>query len=114
MIEYLIYLLAAIFIAFYLLWILYLAVMNLKRVRDTVGLPKPVFILGLPLLKTGLVLDFLLNVFVMSVILLEFPREMTVSRRLKRHNKAGGWRAKIVRKIFEPLLDPFDPSGNHI
>lgn len=66
------------------------------------------------MLKTGLVLDFLLNVFVMSVVLLELPREMTVSRRLKRHNRAGGWRAKIVKKIFEPLLDPFDPSGDHV
>lgn len=88
--------------------------MNLKRVHDKQGLPKWVFILGLPMLKTGLVLDFLLNVFVMSVVLLELPREMTVSRRLKRHNRAGGWRAKIVKKVFEPLLDPFDPSGDHV
>ena len=100
--------------AFYVLWILYLAVMGLKRVRDQGKLSKLALYLGTPVLFVGYVLDAILNIVVMTVILLELPKELTVSERLKRHNQdSGGWR-KSVALWFEPLLDPFDPSGNHI
>jgi hypothetical protein len=101
------------------LWILYLAVMNLKRVRDLGKLTKFTTALGLPVLVVGYLLDFVLNKVCMSIVLLELPQEMTVSARLKRHNQTnvdGGlarWR-KAVAVWFEPLLDPFDPSGDHI
>ena len=99
---------------FYVLWILYLAVMNLKRVRDAGKLSKLALALGTPVLFVGYILDAVLNIVVMTVILLELPQELTVSERLKRHNKdTGGWR-KAVALWFEPLLDPFDPSGDHI
>ena len=99
--------------ATYLLWVLYLAVMNLKRARDMGLLTKPAHALGIPLLFTGLLLDFLVNVFVMTVILLELPRETLVTTRLKRHNKGTGWRQKVAA-WFEQFLDPFDPDGDHI
>ena len=100
--------------AIYALWIFYLAVMNLKRVRDAGQLHKLALWLGTPVLIVGYLLDALVNVFVMTPILLEFPQELTVSERLKRHNRQStGWR-KSVAIWFEPLLDPFDPSGNHI
>lgn len=68
----------------------------------------------MPLLVIGLVLDLIVNVAVMTVILLELPQETTVTARLKRHNReSSGWR-KAVAVWFEPLLDPFDPSGDHI
>ena len=99
--------------SFYALWVLYLAVMNLKRVRDAGNLPKTALVLGLPVLVFGLLIDLICNVL-LSVVLLELPREMTVTARLKRHNRAtGGWRKKVVG-WFKPLLDPFDPSGGHI
>ena len=98
---------------FYALWIFYLAVMNLKRVRDEGKLSKLALYLGMPVLFVGYVLDALINIFVMTLILLEIPEELTVSERLKRHNKVDGWRKKVAQ-WFEPLLDPFDPSGNHI
>jgi uncharacterized membrane protein YhaH (DUF805 family) len=100
--------------AFYVLWIIYLAVMNLKRVRDMGKLSPLALYLGTPLLFVGYILDALLNWIVMTVILLELPQETTVSERLKRHNKeSDNWR-KSVALWFEPLLDPFDPSGDHI
>lgn len=103
-----------VFALLYALWILYLAVMNLKRAKDA-GLLTPITkALGYPVLFAGLVVNMTINFVVFTVILLEFPRETLVSERLKRHNRNGkGWR-KSVAMWFEPLLDPFDPSGDHI
>lgn len=102
------------FLCLYTLWVFYLAVMTLKRARDANLLTKTATVFGVPVLVIGLILDFIANVFVMSLILLELPKETTVTARLKRHNKEStGWRLSIV-KWAEPLLDPFDPSGDHI
>ena len=100
--------------ATYALWVFYIAVMGLKRVRDTVGLSPWALRFGYPVLIVGYLLDVFVNWFVVTVLLLEFPRETTVTARLKRHNRTStGWR-KSVAQFFEPLLDPFDPSGDHI
>lgn len=101
------------FFLLYALWVFYLAVMALKRAKDAGLLTKTAEAFGYPVLFVGLVLDFLANVLVMSVLLLELPREGTVTSRLKRHNKGSGWR-KAIAQWAEPLLDPFDPSGDHI
>lgn len=109
-----IYTLLAGFLCLYFLWIFYLAVMTLKRARDENLLTKTATVFGIPVLVIGLILDFIANVFVMSLMLLELPKETTVTARLKRHNKEStGWRLSIV-KWAEPLLDPFDPSGDHV
>ena len=101
---------------FYLLWVIYLAVMNLKRARDAGLLNHTALALGTPLLFVGYLLDAALNVFVMSLVMWELPQEVTVSARLKRHNRdpqCKPWRKAIVR-FFEPILDPYDPSGDHV
>ena len=102
------------FVAFYALWILYLAIMNLAQAKRK-GLLSPLAqALGTPILFFGWLLDFILNVFVMSFVLLEVPRETTISERLERHNNTStGWR-KSVALWAEQLLDPYDPDGNHI
>jgi hypothetical protein len=98
----------------YGLYVFYCAVMNIKRVRDAGKLTKLGMAFGYPTLVIGLVLDLLVNVFVMTIILLEVPQEWTVTSRLKRHNREStGWRLAVV-KFFEPVLDPLDPSGDHI
>lgn len=100
--------------ACYGLWVFYLAVMNLKRVRDAGKLSPWALRFGYPVLFIGYVLDVLVNWFVVTLLLLEFPQETTVTARLKRHNRdSAGWRKAVVQ-FFEPLLDPFDPDGNHI
>lgn len=112
--TYTLYYLAFAIGGFYLLWILFLAVMNLARAKEAGKLTKTATILGTPVLIVGYVLDFLINVLVMTIVLLEPPGEMTVSERLKRHNREStGWR-KAVAQWFEPLLDPYDPDGDHI
>ena len=102
------------FLSIYELWIYYLAVMSLKRAKDAGLLSRTALILGTPILLTGLLLDAFANVFVMSALLLELPRELTVTSRLARHIRASqGWRLTLA-KWFIPLLDPYDPSGRHI
>lgn len=97
----------------YGLYVFYCAVMNIKRVRDMGKLTALGKVLGYPTLVIGLVLDLAVNVLVMSIILLEIPREWTVTSRLKRHQASTGWRLAVV-KFFEPVLDPLDPSGDHV
>lgn len=109
MIEYLIWSLSIT----YALFVFYAAVMNIKRVRDAGKLTMFGKVLGYPTLAIGLFLDLLVNVFVMTVVLLELPHEFTVTSRLSRHIKGEGWR-KSVADWFAPLLDPLDPSGVHL
>ena len=98
----------------YGLYVFYCAVMNIKRVKDMGKLTPLGYAFGYPTLFIGLFLDFLCNVFVMTLLFLELPREGTVTSRLKRHNKTStGWRLSIV-KFLEPVLDPLDPSGDHV
>ena len=98
----------------YALWLFFLAAMNLKRVRDAGALHPAALALGTPILLVGWLLDLLVNATVMTLLLAELPRETTVTARLKRHNRqTTGWRKKVA-VFFEPLLDPFDPSGDHI
>ena len=99
--------------SFYALWLFYLAVMNLKRVRDMGKLTSLALAFGTPIILLGLAIDFIVNAVLMTIIMLELPQESTVTSRLKRHNGGTGWR-KSVAAWFEPLLDPFDPSGDHI
>jgi hypothetical protein len=98
----------------YGLYVFYAAVMNLQRVRD-MGLLTPMAkVLAYPTLVIGLILDLIVNLFVFTVVLFELPQELTVTARLKRHHKEStGWRLAVV-KFLEPILDPLDPSGDHI
>lgn len=98
----------------YLLWVLYLAVMNLKRAKDAGALRPTALYLGYPVLLLGLLVDFLVNVVVFTVLLLELPRETLVTSRLKRHIAHGrGWRQRVAHWFCSELLDTFDPSGKH-
>lgn len=97
----------------YALFVFYAAVMNIKRVRDAGKLTKLGMAFGYPTLAIGLLLDLLVNVLVMTPLLLELPQELTVTARLKRHQASAGWRLAVV-KFFEPVLDPLDPSGDHV
>lgn len=113
LISVLFYLLFAV-VSSYLLYVWYAAVMNVKRVRDMGKLEKVGKLFGYPTLVIGLILDLIVNVFVMTILMYEIPKEFTVTSRLKRHNKnSTGWRLKVV-KFFEPMLDPLDPSGDHV
>lgn len=100
-------------ISLYILWVFYLAVMTLKRAYDEKTLSRLAYVFGMPLLVVGLIIDFLVNVFVASVFLLDFPREATVSEKLSRLIKTKGWRSTASCWFCQHFLDVFDPSGKH-
>jgi predicted transporter len=102
------------FAALYVMWVVYLAVMNLARAKHAGLLSRTARVLGTPLLIFGLVLDAFLNWTFLTVLLLELPQEATMSERLERHNRFSlGWR-KSVAVWAEQLLDPYDPDEDHI
>ena len=85
-----------------------------KRVRDMGKLTLLGKVFGYPTLVIGLVLDLFVNTTLMTIVLFEIPQEWTVTSRLKRHHaESTGWRLAVV-KFFEPVLDPLDPSGDHV
>lgn len=110
-----VYLLGAVVLT-WLLWLFYLATMNLWRVElqgKQTAIAKQC---ANPVLWIGAVLGLLVNVLVMSVLLLEFPREAAVSPRLARHlHKAKpDYRTKVAYWFARHLLDAYDPRGFHI
>jgi hypothetical protein len=102
------------FVLVYLLWFFFIAVMNIKRVSDVGKLSRFATVLSYPIVIVGVMIDAATNWLVFTFVLLELPQEITVTARLKRHHRESiGWRLAVVL-ILEPILDPFDPSGDHV
>ncbi len=101
-------------LSIYVTLTMYWAIMCLARARDHGTLPPSARRIAYPLLLTGYLMDFLLNVLVVSFVLLEIPRELLVTARLSRHIKAGaGWRRTVATWVCRNLLDFADPKGCH-
>lgn len=104
-------------IPLYLLYGIFAAVMNFKRARDLGTLSKTALVLGYPWYVVGSLLDVYCNLFVLSFWLLEAPKlwtgELTVTARVTRLKRVGGWRGDFARWFCDDLLDDLDPSGNH-
>lgn len=93
------------------LWLHYLAIMNLARVRDKegAGLTKPALIFGSYLLIRGYFLDAFVQFTWMTIYFREWPQEWTVTGRIKRHsNGVDGWRKDKCLIIQRDLLKWFD------
>lgn len=97
----------------WVLWVIYVAMMRLKQVRDAGKLTLAMKVLGYPVLFVGLVIDFWLNVLA-SLVFWERPHEYTLSSRLWRHSQEStGYRQKWAEVIRVNLLDAIDPAGVH-
>jgi uncharacterized membrane protein len=97
----------------FVLWVLFLAVMALKRARDEGRIKKadPPYYLGIVVLSIGYVVDCVMNILA-SVVFFEPPMETTVSARCKRHLNDEGFRGAIARWLCQNLLNPFDIGGH--
>jgi hypothetical protein len=98
------------------LWVLYIAMMNIKRVTLIKPVPWQAKLLVYPTMAVFEVVEFIANVIVLTVVFFDWPREIRVSDRLRRYWRRPakyGWRLHVV-KFIKPMLDPFDPAGPHI
>lgn len=98
----------------WVLWVFFLAVMHLREARDAGKIPRFAYPPAMATLFVGYLLDFAVNVVVLTIVMLELPHETTVTTRLKRHKDDGNWRGRIARWVAAQLLDPFDPDGKHV
>ena len=98
------------FIWFYVLWILYLGVMQLKRARDNGTLSKAALVMGYPLVIIGYLLDILFNWVIGTILFLELPKNGVFTSHLNRHYLKDTWRGKIATWICRELLNTFDPN----
>jgi hypothetical protein len=86
-------------------WILYLAVMALKRERD--AMPRITRALGYIVLGVGYVFDVAFNLLA-SIPFAEPPRELLFTARVHRHINEMGYRGNLARWFCANLLEPFD------
>lgn len=97
---------------FYLTAVFYVAVMHFKQVRDSGVLDTLNWtskLVAYSTLYIGLVLDMLLNIFVMTVVFLELPKELLTTGRIRRHKFGSrGWRKRLAIWFCRNYLTPFD------
>lgn len=93
-------------------WVLYVAAMNFKRVYELGNVGRFAKINGRIVWFIAQPIDLALNIL-WSILLLDFPRELLLSPKLKRLKAKGGWRGKIATFVCRELLNPFDPDGKH-
>ena len=95
-------------------WGLYVLVMGLYRAHLDGRLKGINLLLAWPYLLLGAAADILANLTLASIVFLELPHELLVTRRLQRHMKGkAGWRRSLAQYICDHLLDVFDPRGDH-
>ncbi len=101
----------------YATWLLFVAIMGFRAAKLAGKLSKPVFVLALPALGVGVLLDFLLQV-VSTPIWLDPPRELLLTLRLDRYlsisNPTGlnAYRQRVAKWVCANMLDPFEVSGH--
>ena len=101
-------------LAFWALWVLFLATMNLGQAKAEGKLHGFALWAGYTVLAVGLLVDLVVQVLVASLLWLELPHELTVSERVARLCKSGtGWRKDLALWFRKTLLAPFDRSGGH-
>lgn len=98
----------------YVLYVYFCAITNLQRVYEANKLTLVGKFLAYPTVAVGMVIDVFVNATLGTIIFLELPKEWTLSLRLKRYINAGSGYRLAIAKFIEPVLDPLDPSGDHI
>jgi hypothetical protein len=105
------------FSSVYLLWLFYLAIMNLKRAKDAGTMTPVALVLGYGIAVPGLLIDIAVNITVGTVLFLDVPRlsRLTLSARMSWYYEHDtGWRRSLSEWFARNLLNTYDPSGKHI
>jgi hypothetical protein len=99
---------------FVICWILYLAIMNISRVRRDLH-PFAKFNAYLIILPIGYVFDAALNLLACAIFM-RIPRDFLLTGTLKRiqvMEPSGSWRETVAAWVCVHLLNQFDPKGKH-
>lgn len=96
-------------------WYAYILVMGLYRAQLQGRLKGAVFVLALPAVILGYLMDIVCNLTVAWILFLDPPRELMVTLRLRRYiaEQPTKWRGKLATWVCHNLLDYFDPTGRH-
>lgn len=106
--------LLALFLAFYVLWLFFLAGCNLAETEAAGRLTPSARRLAAPIRLFGAWLDYFVQYTTACIVFAEFPREHTVSERVARLISTGsGWRKRVAEWFRDSILKPFDRSGGH-
>ena len=90
-------------------WVHYLAVMNIKRVRDQGKLYPFAKFCGGVVIALGLPIYISMNLILGTIFFLELPREIRFTKRLQRHKaESKGWRRKLAFFFCEHMLNRID------
>jgi len=107
-------LIIALYLFFVLGWVLYIAVMGLKRVRDQLH-PFARFNAYLVLFVFGYPWDLVMNLLV-CLAMGRVPRDWILTgtlQRIRYSEPSGSRREAVASWICEHLLNQFDPTGRH-
>lgn len=98
----------------YIFFIMYVASMAMVRAHKEKKLNPVLWALCVPFIIVALLVDALNNILVFSILFFELPRELLVTERLRRHVGEDSIRGKMARWFGVYLLNPFDPTGDHL
>lgn len=102
----------------YVLWVYYLACMNLQRAIEAKTIrPVAKWIGILWVLPPAWILDLLVNLTVFTLLFWNLPSrplELVTGRLTRYVNGDDGWRRRLAIWIAINLLNEFDPSGHHV
>lgn len=103
-------------VLFYVLFVTYVFVMNVKRSRDRKTLTKFAYCLSWPVLAVGITSDVLLNQLYFSVVCWDFKHLGTVTSRMKgyKYDKGTVWQKKVSAWIELQIDDFEDTPEGHI
>lgn len=103
----------SIWISLVIFYALYLAAINLWDNRNETS--KWVLIAASPVLIAMILIDFLMQVTIFTVVFMDLPRETMVTYRLRRYReqKEADWRTSMANHICTKALNPFDPTKHH-
>jgi len=108
----LLYTLIGLYLLYGITWIFYLAMMHLKHNKDK--LTTVTKTLAYPVIALFLVIYFMTNLILGSIIFLEPPKTLQFTSRCQRHikNNDGSWRFKLAVWFCANMLDPFEEGGH--
>ncbi len=96
-------------------WLLYVSVMWLQRLRDAGRLSPLQLKIGMAYTFVCLVIDVLANIFFTPFIFGELAQELTISQRLRRWVKSPDCRNRRLAIWFSnKLLNPYSGDEPHI